>query len=267
MAYMTSLYSYSMRLQDRASRYGNFLGRGRYGFAVTLSKNSNRVVKFSNGRGDAWPIYAAWCFDAYQSGEISSEVLRHFMKVYSLRDNVSDSESFTVGIVEKLIPFDEDADNDDYEQLKINELIRNFCNNVYLVTGYDMHKDNHKAPEWLDPTHTYPGLERYYVKCREEYVCSAAWYKDNKTLVTAYLMLEKFYSSIGGFALDIHDGNVMYRPSDNSLVITDPFAYHVVRLPDNLKRERANSYFTPSEDRTSQADTYKSLGRLRSTSR
>lgn len=189
MSILSDRACYDKALTRRTDRYGRFYGRGWYGKVVQVSSRHDKLLKFSMGDGDAWPIYATWCYDVLKEQKFSTKVSRHMLKVYSIRDNTVD-DTFTVALIEKLVPY---CDAPEHARVIMEKL------NFYNCDNLGEHE-------------------------KEDFETN------NSSLIEAYHHISEFYSSIGGMWFDLHLGNIMYRPSDDSVVITDPFASHGCRM-------------------------------------
>lgn len=193
---------------------GKQLGRGAYGAVFSLNDRSDRVIKYSRRHDDAWAVFAKICFDL-------DGISKHTMKVHAFRDHREDMNSFYVAVVERLVPL-----NHYSVPTEIVELANRLsdCSEVYSNRSLIDLDTCRSSNDWWRPSPAHAGCLKNDFEYIERY---------HSELHALVQMLTDIYGEIRlsnkPCQLDLHLGNMMYRPSDNSLVITDPFASCKVR--------------------------------------
>lgn len=177
------------------------LGSGAFGAVYSFNEKSSRVLKVSTIDTDAWPIYARWCIEHGRSHV-------NALRVYSIHEMNHDNsrvERFVIASIERL-------DRISYAPSYLGDL-------CHYVTDLFEYARNTKASD-------------YKRACKKV----EAYQPD---LISMVQQLEMVRSEFG-CTEDMHTGNMMYRKSTNSIVITDPFGSTSTRGLDISANDRTN---------------------------
>lgn len=198
----------------------SMLGSGAYGAVYQLNKKTNRVLKVCGDHTDGWPVYAHWLMTQAQYSP-------HYLEVYSIREVNADNprlDTFTIASIEKL-----------FDLRKAN---KEGCGSYYPVdisTGRNQPsvKAKWNGEEVHVPGYIFEQIEMI-MECqydiRNHIDCHTPLDRNSKKFMRKYPELYEALYLLLEFSLetecnmDLHRGNVMYRPSTGHLVITDPFA-------------------------------------------
>lgn len=179
-------------------------GKGSFG-AAFIKPGYNRIIKISNKQDDCWLRFAKWALS-----RTSNPALPDISWIKTYRDQTG--EQFFLAVVEKLAPFNQGAINKtvDLPGLVYMYLHEDWFQEDYKILGrlVDEGLVSHEDP-WG------PNARRRLLKYLREV-------SGGKRFILTLKAAEN--KATGRCSYDMHDGNIMYRPSDKRLVLIDPLA-------------------------------------------
>jgi hypothetical protein len=120
-----------------------------------------------------------------------------------------EDDKFFIAVVEKLAPFNRQAIMNTVDVVGL----------AYLYLREDWFRDNVNIERRLIKEGAIYNEDASYTKQLQRYIRNA---KRGKRFINVIRSSKKF--ARGKCAYDMHDGNLMYRPSDRRLVVIDPLA-------------------------------------------
>lgn len=193
------------------------LGRGAYGAVIELNKKSDRVLKICSDVNDGWPVYAHWCMTQAPANP-------HLLEVYSIREVNAEHrmlDTFVVASIERLVDYRNGNALDRKLRQELREqvdMVMSCCYSLLEQLAYGRLED-----------HT----QRLKDKCPSLFEALVA-------------VLEHARDTECG--IDLHAGNFMYRPSTQTLVITDPYN-------ECARRRRFSRVFRPDPKRSYESES------------
>ncbi len=187
-------------------RKNGFQKKGSGAFsAVFVKPGYNRVIKISNKQDDCWIKFARWAQSVTNNPHLPNIPWVNFY-------TGPKGEQFFIAIMEKLAPFN---------QTTIDNTI-DLPGLIFMYLHDDWFQENYKILSRLvdeglvsreDPWN--PNIRRRLLRYLREV-------QGGKRFILTLKAAEK--KGTGKCAYDMHDGNIMYRPSDRRLVLIDPLA-------------------------------------------
>lgn len=238
--------AYEEYLQAR----GKLLGRGMFGAVYSLNERSDRVIKFSYDRCDAWAVYAKVCIDM-------ADISDYLLKVHSFRDYHDDVDaeySFYVASIERLVSLDMAPEHIHVLARAIDRATLIYADPELYISGEYLNVQHYR---WYNSDYVPKALDAYYMIMNEHPELHSLL-----ELLTQIYGQVRMHADGEGSELDLHLGNMMYRQSTDSLVITDPFASCSIRNnfdPDNKHHEREFKTITSDPE----LEQYRNIGRIR----
>lgn len=177
-------------------------GSGKFGAAFVKS-GYNRIVKISKIEDKCWIKFAKWTLAVTNQPSLPNIP---WVKMY--RD--SNGTQFFVAVIEKLRPFD---------QVAINNTV-DLPGLVYLYLNEDWFDADPKLEKRFESIIKRDDRDYSTIRRRLFYFLRNA--KGGKRFILTLRAAQK--RATGGCTYDMHDGNLMYRPSDKRIVVIDPLA-------------------------------------------
>ncbi len=174
-------------------------GSGQFSTAF-VHPGYKRIVKISKKQDECWLRFAHWTL-----GMTSHPNVPYISWVRKYGED----DKFFIAVVEKLAPFNRHAITNTVDVPGL----------AYLYLREDWFKDDKNIKRrlinegviWNEDAALVPQIRRYL-----------QYAKRGKRFINVIKSSKKF--ARGKCAYDMHDGNLMYRPSDKRLVVIDPLA-------------------------------------------
>ena len=191
-------------------------GSGSFG-AAFVKKGYNRIIKISKKQDDCWVRFAKWAMSTTSNPALPDI---SWMKTY--RDQTG--EQFFIAVVEKLAPFNQTAINntvdlpglvymylhEDWFQLDMN-IGKRLNKEGFILSSHELWQYRNEGKR-VD--HIAVERRRLLKYLREV--------NGGKRFILTLKAAEN--KATGRCSYDMHEGNIMYRPTDKRLVLIDPLA-------------------------------------------
>jgi hypothetical protein len=182
------------------------LGQGQYG-KVFHKKGSKSVVKVATKKDRCWLAFASWTLKTPESEDNAMPNIWWIRKYDHRQSEISRAETFFIAFIEKLEPFDNEAIANTVDLPGLAWLLINEDDFMSYSTEILARFKKEGVPDLTDRSKQWETLKAYLEKNK------------NNTFIKT---LTKSLGIEQNCRPDIHDGNLMYRPSSKHLVITDP---------------------------------------------
>ncbi len=179
----------------------NFEKKGSGQFSVALvHPGYKRIVKISKKQDECWLRFAHWTLRMTSHPNVP---------YISWVRKYGEDDKFFIAVVEKLAPFNRQAIMNTVDVVGL----------AYLYLREDWFKDDKQIERRLIKEGVIYNEDASYTKQLQRYIRNA---NRGKRFINVIRSSKKFAQ--GKCAYDMHDGNLMYRPSDRRLVVIDPLA-------------------------------------------
>lgn len=172
-----------------------------------IHPNYKRIVKISKRQDVCWLRFAYWTLKMTSNPSVP---YIDWVRVYG------EDDKFFIAVIEKLAPFNKTAI---WETVDLPGL-------AYLY----LYEDWFQGDDTIEDRLKRDGVIKQ--KNEYEFTAPSTWdkqirqylstVKSGKRFINALQSAQKFAK--GGCSYDMHEGNLMYRPSDKRLVVIDPLA-------------------------------------------
>lgn len=179
-------------------------GSGKFG-AAFIKPGYNRIVKLSKIEDKCWIKFAKWALSVTSQPNLPNIP---WMKTYT--DNRG--QTFFLAVVEKLRPFDQVAINNTADLTGL----------VYLYLYEDWFDADPKLEKRFEKEGLINADDTDYSTIRRRLFYWLRNAKDGKRFILTLRAAQN--RATGGCTYDMHDGNIMYRPSNKRIVVIDPLA-------------------------------------------
>jgi len=191
-------------------RTKNFRQKGQGQFsAAFVHPGYKRIVKISKKQDECWLRFAHWTLRMTSHPNVPYiDWVRRY----------GEDDKFFIAVIEKLAPFNRQAimNTVDLPGLVYLFLKEDWFKGDTKIMERLLHEGLLKEPIVQPHSHDYPAKDRRRLL---KYLREV---KGGKRFINVIRSSKKF--ARGKCAYDMHDGNLMYRPSDRRLVVIDPLA-------------------------------------------
>lgn len=192
-------------------------GSGKFG-AVFAKPGYDRLVKISRRDDECWLRFAHWTL-----GMESNPTVPYIDWVHTYKDK--SGTEFFIAVIERLAPFNRTAVMNTRD---LPGLAYMYC----YINWFDPIKDPDVSIDWFEDRFWKEGIiddnhldKKGYTNPKKCKKAVAEWLKNIKggrLFINTLISAEK--KAVGKCSYDMHSGNLMYRPSDQHLVVIDPLA-------------------------------------------
>lgn len=182
-------------------RSKNFQQKGSGQFsAAFVHPGYKRIVKISKKQDECWLRFAHWTLKMTSHPNVP---YIDWVRVYG------ENDKFFIAVVEKLAPFNKNAIANTVDIPGL----------AYLYLKEDWFQNDHNIEDRLIKEGVIYNEDALWVPQIRRYLQNT---KSGKRFINVLRSSKGFAK--GKCAYDMHDGNLMYRPSDRRLVVIDPLA-------------------------------------------
>lgn len=182
-------------------RSKNFQQKGSGQFsAAFVHPGYKRIVKISKKQDECWLRFAHWTLKMTSHPNVP---YIDWVRVYG------ENDKFFIAVVEKLAPFNKNAIANTVDIPGL----------AYLYLKEDWFQNDHNIEDRLIKEGVIYNEDALWVPQIRRYLQNI---KSGKRFINVLRSSKGFAK--GKCAYDMHDGNLMYRPSDRRLVVIDPLA-------------------------------------------
>jgi len=182
-------------------RSKNFQQKGSGQFsAAFVHPGYKRIVKISKKQDECWLRFAHWTLKMTSHPNVP---YIDWVRVYG------ENDKFFIAVVEKLTPFNKNAIANTVDIPGL----------AYLYLKEDWFQNDHNIEDRLIKEGVIYNEDALWVPQIRRYLQNI---KSGKRFINVLRSSKGFAK--GKCAYDMHDGNLMYRPSDRRLVVIDPLA-------------------------------------------
>ena len=174
-------------------------GSGAFSTAF-VHPNYNRIVKISKKQDVCWLRFAHWTLKMTTNPSVP---YIDWVRVYGKDDK------FFIAVIEKLAKFNKNAIMNTVDLPGL----------AYLYIYEDWFQGDEKIEERLIKESIIYNVDAAYTPQVKRWLKTI---RGGKRFINALRSSKK--AATGGCTYDMHDGNLMYRPSDRRLVVIDPLA-------------------------------------------
>ena len=177
-------------------------GSGKFG-AAFANPRYNRIVKISKKQDECWLRFAHWTLKMTANPSVP---YIDWVRVYG------EDDKFFIAVVEKLAPFNKTAIMNTVDLPGL----------AYLLIHEDWFRDDDNIIARLEKEGIIGEDDVFSYEIRRKLLKYLRTVRGGKRFINALKSSKKFAK--GKCSYDMHDGNLMYRPSDRRLVVIDPLA-------------------------------------------
>ena len=179
-------------------------GSGKFG-AAFVKPGYNRIIKISKIEDKCWIKFAKWAMSTTNHPSLPNIP---WVKTYR-NDH---GQQFFLAVVEKLRPFD---------QVAINNTV-DLPGLVYLYLKEDWFDADPRLEKRFEKEGIIRADDEDYDTIRRRLFYYLRTAKNGKRFILTLRAAQN--RATGGCSYDMHEGNLMYRPTDKRIVIIDPLA-------------------------------------------